>query len=161
MNTNTDEQQTESLSNLEVIPPSAIEAITRGETDIQISTAHKYPRSLAIFKKRAIEMATIDIETAESCLYARPVGGGKIAEGMSVRMAEIVGACYGNLRVGAMIVEMTPEYVKTRGVAHDLETNFASASEIMDSTIMADGKTPYSARMRVTAAKAAVAKARR
>jgi hypothetical protein len=147
--------------NLEVLPASALEAITRGEIDVQIATAHRYPRSIEMFKKRAIAMATIDIETAESCLYCRPVGGGKNAEGMSVRMAEIVGACYGNLRVGAIIVEQTEGYVKTRGVAHDLETNFASSSDIIESTMKADGKTPYDVRMRVVAAKAAVAKARR
>jgi hypothetical protein len=145
----------------EIIPASAIESMTRGEIDCQIATAHKYPRSLEMYKKRAIAMATIDIETAESCLYARPVGGGKVAEGMSVRMAEIVGACYGNLRVGAIILEMNLTEVKARGVAHDLETNFASSSDIIESCLKADGKTPYDARMRVTVAKAAVAKARR
>lgn len=139
----------------------ALEAITRGEIDIQIATAHRYPRSLDMYKKRAIAMATIDVETAESCLYCRPVGGGKNAEGMSVRMAEIVGSCYGNLRVGAIIIEQTETYIKARGVAHDLETNFASSSDIIESTLKADGKTPYDARMRVTVAKAAVAKARR
>jgi hypothetical protein len=106
-------------------------------------------------------MATIDTETAESCLYSRPVGGGKYAEGMSVRMAEIVGSCYGNLRVGAIILEQTETYVKARGVAHDLETNFASSSDIIESTLKQDGKTPFDPRMRVTVAKAAVAKARR
>lgn len=146
---------------IEVLPASALEAITRGEIDIQIATAHRYPRSLDMYKKRAIAMATIDIETAESCLYCRPVGGGKNAEGMSVRMAEIVGSCYGNLRVGAIILEQTETYVKARGVAHDLETNFASSSDIIESTLKQDGKTPFDARMRVTVAKAAVAKARR
>jgi hypothetical protein len=155
------ETESQSLSSIEVMPTSVLESITRGEIDIQIATAHKYPRSLDVYKKRAIAMATIDIETAESCLYARPVGGGKVAEGMSVRMAEIVGACYGNLRVGAIILEITDTQVKARGVAHDLETNFASSSDIIESCLKSDGKTPYDARMRVTVAKAAVAKARR
>lgn len=154
------ENETQSAS-LEVLPASALEAITRGEIDIQIATAHRYPRSLDMYKKRAIAMATIDVETAESCLYCRDVGGGKLAEGMSVRMAEIVGSCYGNLRVGAIIIEQTETYIKARGVAHDLETNFASSSDIIESTLKKDGKTPYDARMRVTVAKAAVAKARR
>lgn len=148
-------------ASLEVLPASALEAITRGEIDVQIATAHRYPRSLDMYKKRAIAMACIDVETAESCLYCRPVGGGKNAEGMSVRMAEIVGSCYGNLRVGAIIIEQTETYIKARGVAHDLETNFASSSDIIESTLKQDGKTPYDARMRVTVAKAAVAKARR
>src|SRR5690242_20436143 len=77
---------------LELVPSSALEAITRADTDVQITTAKKYPRSIELFKRRGIEMATIDEQTAESCLYARPVGKDfdtgkqKIAEGMSVRM---------------------------------------------------------------------------
>ncbi len=145
---------------IEVLPPSSLEAITRGEIDTQISTAHKFPRSMQTFKRRAVEMATLDEETAASCIYSRPVGGGKFAEGLSVRTAEIVGACYGNLRVGAMIVEQTPRYVTARGFAHDLESNFASSCEVIESTVKKDG-TPYDERMRVVIAKACLAKARR
>lgn len=141
-------------------PLSVVESITRGEIDTQISTAHKFPRSMQTFKRRAVEMATLDEDTAASCIYSRPVGGGKFAEGLSVRTAEIVGACYGNLRVAAMIVEQTDRYVKARGMAHDLESNFASACEVIESTVKKDG-TPYDERMRVVIAKACLAKARR
>lgn len=149
---------------LEVIQSGALEAITRGEIDTQITTAHRFPRSLSAFKQRALEMVAMDEETAASCIYSRPVGkeNGKpvYAEGLSVRTAEIVGACYGNLRVGAMVIEQTERYVKARGFAHDLESNFASSSEVIESTVDKYGK-PYSERMRVVIAKAAVAKARR
>jgi hypothetical protein len=143
----------------------ALMQITKGEIDQQIATAHQYPRSIAKFQKRALEMVTLDEETAESCIYARPVGKNpdgteKYAEGMSIRMAEIVGSCYGNLRVGAMLIEMTERYVKARGFAHDLETNFASTSEVVESTVDKRNR-PFSERMRVVVAKAALAKARR
>lgn len=149
---------------LEVVPAGSLEAITRGEIDVQISTAHRFPRSIATFKKRALEMVGLDEETAASCIYSRPVGkeNGKpvYAEGLSVRTAEIVGACYGNLRVGAMVIEQTERFVKARGFAHDLESNFASSSEVIESTVDRYGK-PFSERMRVVIAKACVAKARR
>ena len=149
---------------IEVLPPSAVEALQRGEIDTQISTAHKYPRSIATFKKRAIEMVSLDEDTAASCIYSRPVGKEngvmKYAEGMSVRLAEIVGACYGNLRVGATIVEMTQRHVTARGYAHDLESNYASSSEVIESTVDKHGRS-YTERMRVVVAKAALAKARR
>ena len=157
MNTTTEIVPQEQFS---LAPVSAIESITRGEIDVQISTAHRFPRSMQNFKRRAIEMATLDEDTAASCLYSRPVGGGKFAEGLSVRTAEIVGACYGNLRVGAMIVEQTERYVTARGFAHDLESNFASACEVIESTVKRDG-APYDERMRVVIAKACLAKARR
>src|SRR5262245_35139208 len=151
---------------LTAFAPSAIEALNRSEIDVQIATARRFPRSLESFHRRAISMATIDEETAESCLYRRPVGkkkgggGNEYAEGMSVRMAEIVGACYGNLRVYATLIEQPDEYVRARGMAIDLETNFASSSEVIESTLKQDG-TPYSARMRVVVAKATLSKARR
>lgn len=148
----------------------AVELITRAELDVQIVTAHRFPRSMAVFQKRALAMATLDEETAESCIYRRPVGKKKneqtgkweesYAEGMSIRMAEIVGASYGNLRVGASLIEQTERFVRARGFAHDLETNFASTSEVVEATTDKDGK-PYSERMRVVVAKAALSKARR
>lgn len=143
---------------------NALMSIVRAEIDIQVSTAHQYPRSMQTFKRRALEMVTLDEETAQSCIYRRPVGkkGGQVeyAEGKSIRMAEIVGACYGNLRVQATLVEQTPRFVRARGVAHDLESNFAASSEVIESTVKADG-TPFSERMAVVVAKAALSKARR
>ena len=148
----------------EVLPPNAVESMTRAEIDIQITTAHRFPRSMAAFKKRALDMACIDEETALSCIYSRPVGmkNGKqtFAEGLSVRMAEIVGAAYGNLRVGATLIEQTERFVRARGFAHDLEANFAATSEVIESTVKRDG-TPYDERMRVVIAKACLAKALR
>ncbi len=149
----------------EVVTGSALERIERATVDVQIATAHQYPRSMAVFKKRAMEMVTLDEETAQSCIYRRPVGKDKsgrpeYAEGKSIRMAEIVGACYGNIRVGSILVEQTPRYVKARGVAHDLESNFAASSEVVESTVDRNGN-PYSERMRMVVAKATLAKARR
>jgi hypothetical protein len=154
-----------SLVSVDASVNQALAQITKAEIDQQVATAHAWPRSIAKFQKRALEMVTFDEETAESCIYSRPVGKNpdgtqKYAEGLSVRTAEIVGACYGNLRVGAILVEMTERYVKARGFAHDLETNFASTSEVVESTVDKYGR-PFSERMRVVVAKAALAKARR
>jgi hypothetical protein len=154
------------IESVEVLGPmnNAMERIEKANIDVQIATAHQYPRSMATFKKRALEMVTLDEETAQSCIYRRPVGksGNKVeyAEGKSIRLAEIVGACYGNLRVAAMIIEMNPRFVKARGMAHDLESNFAASSEVVEATIDRNGN-PYSERMRVVIAKACLAKARR
>lgn len=151
---------------LEVIPPSALEALQRGEIDSQIATAHRFPRSMAEFKKRALAMATIDEETAASCLYSKPVGKDpdsgeqKYAEGLSVRAAEICAASYGNLRVSATIIDQTPRRVVCRGMAIDLEANYAVSSETSEPTIYKNGN-PYTEGHRNTIAKATLAKARR
>lgn len=147
---------------LEVVTPTALEAITNSEISQQIATAHKFPRSMEAFKKRALNMALIDEETAASCIYCRPVGkkDGKqqYAEGLSIRLAEIVGASYGNIRVGSMIIEQTDRFVKCRGAAHDLESNFASTSECIEPTVKSNGE-PFSESMRNVVAKACLAKA--
>lgn len=154
----------ENSQETELMPPATIEMIANAEINQQVATAHRFPRSMERFKKTAIAMATMDDETAESCIYFRPVGkkDGKeqFVEGMSVRMAEIVGASYGNLRVAATIIEQTERFVRARGMAIDLESNFASSSEVIESTIDKYGN-PYSERMRIVTAKAALAKARR
>uniref|UniRef100_A0A6M3KLT4 Uncharacterized protein n=1 Tax=viral metagenome TaxID=1070528 RepID=A0A6M3KLT4_9ZZZZ len=146
-------------------PVSALSEITKGEIDIQIATAHKFPRSLEEFNERAIEMVSQDIETAESCIYLRPVGKDKfgkqiIVEGESVRLAEIVAACYGNIRVVATIIEQTDQHVIARGMAHDLQSNNAQSAEAIESNIDSNGKQ-YSNYKKLLNAKVALAKARR
>lgn len=144
----------------EVVEGGALMQLEKASIDMQVATAHQYPRSMTSFKRRAVDMATMDEETASSCIYRRPVGDGKTAEGMSIRTAEIVGACYGNLRVGARIIEQNERYVVAQGVAHDLESNFLSSCEVVESTVTKSGR-PYSERMRIVVAKVALAKARR
>jgi len=160
-----EEVYTEPITGEMVETTGVLGHIERATIDIQIATAHQYPRSITLFKNRALEMVTLDEETAQSCIYRRPVGKNpngtpKYAEGKSIRMAEIVASCYGNIRVGAMLIEQTDRFVKARGMAHDLESNFAASTEVIESTVTSNG-TPYSERMRIVVAKACLAKARR
>jgi hypothetical protein len=144
------------------VPANALEQIERASIDIQIATAKKYPRSMAKFYERATAMVTFDAETAASCLYRRPVGKEngvmKYAEGESVRLAEIVAASFGNIRVAGRITEMEPRHVKAQGVAFDLETNTAYTAEVVESTVNKQG-VPFSERMRVVVSKSAQSKA--
>lgn len=114
-------------------PPSfASEGFTLSrneEIDVQIQTAKKYPRKLTTFKQRATQMATLDEETAASMFYALPRGG-KPIEGPSIRIAEVVASAYGNLRVGARIIEVGEKYVTAQGACHDLENNVAVTVEV-------------------------------
>ena len=117
---------TELAQQHEIIPLNAIESMTRAEVDIQISTAKRYPRSIAQVKKDMLSFATLDQETAESCFYSLPRGGKNI-QGPSVRLAEIAVACYGNLRAGVRVVEAISTgdqpHVVLQAVCHDLEKN--------------------------------------
>src|SRR5689334_11587126 len=88
---------------MELVEPSAMEAIQRAEIDVQIATAKRYPRQLSLVKSHMMSFATLDQETAEACFYNLPRGGKNI-QGPSVRLAEIAVSCYGNLRAGSRIL---------------------------------------------------------
>jgi hypothetical protein len=131
-----------------VTPPSALEALTRSELDVQITTARRYPRSLALFKSTAASIIRLDQETARSCFYALPRrqrqddGTAKrvTITGPSVRLAEIVAAAWGNLRAGARVVAETDREVVAQGYAHDLQANNAVVMETQRRIVDRDGR---------------------
>lgn len=146
---------------VEVIDQAALATIQGVEIDRQVATAHQYPRSLAIFKRKAMEMATLDEETARACLYALPRkdhGVTKMIEGESIRMAEIVASSFGNLRIQSTIINQTPTRGTVRAVCHDLENNVAISVEKQYRTCYKDGR-PYNDDMQIMAANAASSKA--
>lgn len=97
-------------------------AIVRSEVEAQLSAAHKYPRSPKRFLNEAIGLATLTQEVAEACIYSLPRGGKMIA-GPSVRLAEIAASAYGNMQIGARVVDAEEREVVAQGVAWDMEKN--------------------------------------
>lgn len=97
---------------------------TRGEVDMQISTAKQYPRDIARFLRQAETLATISDDIAASCFY-KLKRSGKDIEGPSVRFAEIVATAWGNIRIDARTVSEDARFVYAEGVAWDLERNNA------------------------------------
>jgi hypothetical protein len=106
-----------------------LESQTRGEIDVQIATAKAYPRTVSLVTKKILDLATISQDTAESCWYTLPRGG-KAIEGPSVRMAEIVAASWGNLRVQSRVVGDDGKIITCQAACIDLETNFAAQVEV-------------------------------
>ena len=143
---------------------TSLEQIERAQYDVAVATAHKYPRNIERFIKEAVAVVKLDQETAEACIFRRPVGKKdgreEYAEGLSVRMAEIVAAFYGNIVYGSMIIEQTDRFVKARGQARDIQRNVTSSCEVVESTVTKNGQ-PFSERMRIVVAKSALSKARR
>ncbi len=137
----------------EVAHPQVVELVQRAEIDMQIATAKKYPRDLARVKKKMLDFATLDEDTAESCFYSVPREG-KTIQGPSVRLAEIAVACYGNLRAAARIVDNDGKTITSQGVCHDLESNTLISMEVKRRITTKAGKT-YSEDMQVTAGNAA------
>lgn len=139
--------------------PSALEAIERANIDIQISTARRFPRSLAVVKTRMMNLATLDEETAASCFY-KLARQGKSIDGPSIRLAEIAASSYGNLRFGARVIASDSKQITAQGFCHDLETNVLSTIEIRRRITDKNGRT-YSDDMIVTTGNAACAIAAR
>jgi len=123
-------------SELEVVQPTALEAISRAEIDVAIATArrfpHHQPHQLSVVKQRMMSFATLDEDTAASCFYTLPRGGKNI-QGPSVRLAEIAVSCFGNLRAGSRIIHTSTDganpHVVVQSVVMDLEANVSVSIE--------------------------------
>lgn len=111
---------------------TAVAVLERAAIDMQIATAHQYPRTLSRVKADMLSFATLDEETAATCFYTLPRGN-KVIQGPSVRLAEIAVSSYGNLRAGARVIETVSEgpnpHVVVQAIAHDLEKNVAVTIE--------------------------------
>lgn len=113
---------------------TVVEQLARAECDIQIATAKRFPRSIEKFRKQAMALATESAEVAAKCFYSLPrgkddSGRAKTIEGPSIRMAEIIASCWGNMRIEARIVSIEEEQVVARATCHDLENNVATSME--------------------------------
>jgi len=107
----------------------ALGALNRSEIDVQVATAKQYPRSMKRFRQTALELATLDEETAASMFYALPRGR-KTIDGPSVRLAEIIMHAWTNLRAESDIIAIDETHLTAMGWAIDLETNIACRSRV-------------------------------
>lgn len=146
-----------------VAVPTALEAVTRGEIDIQIRTARAYPRSIQAFKQSAEAMACLDEDTAASCCYklpARKGGDGKPIEGPSVRLAEIIATAWQHMRVQGVIVDEQDRHLVLGASAWDLQNNNAWSVQVRRRITTKDGAR-YSEDMINTTANAGISIATR
>lgn len=104
-------------------------ALNASEIDTQIATAKRYPRSLKLFRREALEMVTLTEEVAGECIYSLPRGG-KAIEGPSARFAEVVASAWGNCRAGARVISEDDRFVTSQGVFIDLQRNSAVTYEV-------------------------------
>lgn len=120
----------------------ALTAVTKAEIDIQITTAKVYPRSIVAFKRQALELATLDQETARTMFYSLPArkGSDKAIVGMSVRLAEVAQSCWGNMRSESDIVSIDDKHVTAMGSCFDLEKNVATRIRVKRRITTREGK---------------------
>lgn len=134
-----------------------VSLVSKAELDQAIATAHQWPRSLTKFRRDALEMATMDEQTANECIYALPrkdQGETKMITGPSARLAEIIISAWGNVRAGARVIDEGREFVTAQGVFHDLEKNVGITYEVKRRITGRNGNR-YSADMIAVTANAA------
>lgn len=135
------------------VDSSALAIISRQEIDVQISTAHRFPRSITAFRNDAGSMATLNDAVAAECSYALPRDG-KVIEGPSVRFAEILLSSWGNCRAAARVVNEEGNFITAQGMFHDLQKNSAVVFEVRKRITNKHGKR-YNDDMIITAGNAA------
>jgi len=121
------------------VESGTVALLNKSEIDMQVATAHKYPRSIKRFRDESLQMVTLNESVAESCIYALPRGG-KTIEGPSARFAEVVASAWGNCRAGARVVSDHGDFITAQGVFHDLERNVAITYEVQRRITDSKGK---------------------
>ncbi len=126
------------ISNM-AVESGTVALLNKSEIDMQVATAHKYPRSIKRFRDETLQMVTLNEIVAESCIYALPRGG-KTIEGPSARFAEVIASAWGNCRAGARVVSDQGDFITAQGVFHDLERNVAITFEVQRRITDSKGK---------------------
>jgi hypothetical protein len=148
MNDQTDPISEGVLSGPPALPPALVSAdsslavaLARAEVDQQIATARAFPRSIGNSLSMMTEMATMNIEIAEECIYSLPRGGKQI-RGPSIRFAEIVRNAWGNSRDDARVehVDRIARTVECKAIYHDLQANIATSATVNRTIELKKGK---------------------
>lgn len=142
------EENYEDEGSLQVMDISAIEAQTRGEIDMQIATAHKFPRNIVKSTNDAVAIATMNKDMAESCGYSLPrrqkqPNGEYITTyimGPSVHLATVLCQCWGNLRADTKVVNVGEKTLTSQSTVIDLEKNVGIRIETMRSIMTKYGR---------------------
>ena len=96
-------------------------------TEIARQTKRNIPDTLMEIES----LATLSREVALSCFYVViNKDNGKPFMGISVRLAELIASCWGNIHTGAKIINKTPNELTVQGFVHDFEKNTVVTVEI-------------------------------
>jgi len=140
------EELDDSSRETEIVNPSSLGAIVRSEIEAQVATARRYPRSIKRFLDKALSQVNAHKSIAEKCIYALERWDAKeqkkkIINGPSVRMAEILASCYGNLRCQTRIASIDDRFIKVEASCLDTENNVGISQEVQRRITTAAGKT--------------------
>lgn len=109
--------------------PSVLEEMIMAGVASQSEAAQRRPRNEDAFIEKAIRLATASEARAEQCRYTMPRDG-KIIEGPSARLGELILYAWGNCAAGARVVTMDREFVYAQGFYYDIERNIRIMREV-------------------------------
>lgn len=127
------------VETVEEVSPLTIYQQDKAQIDVQISTAHAYPRNIKVSLNDAIAVVTMDVDTAKTCTYSLPRGG-KAITGPSVHLAKILAQVWGNLRVEAKVVSIDAKTITSEAVCFDLQKNLAIKAQVKRSIMGKAGR---------------------
>ncbi|MEE9481184.1 MAG: hypothetical protein V3V34_11675 [Kiloniellales bacterium] len=100
----------------------------RAEVEARFLMAERHPRDWITVRTRVLQSCERP-RFAEGAMYKVPVGGGNYAEGPSIRLAEELHRCAGNLDVRRVLVHDDDERQIWRVTVTDLETNSSESAD--------------------------------
>lgn len=121
------------------IDPGNLYVNEKANIDVQVSTAHQYPRTISRAVANSIQAVTLNEEVASTCTYSVPRGG-KAITGPSVHLAKIIVQNWGNIRVGARVISVGEKDVTSEAVCWDLENNIAIQTSVKRSIMTRKGR---------------------
>lgn len=88
---------------------------------------------------------------AEVAIYRKPIGGGKTAEGLSIRFAEEAARAWGNLYISKSLIADEPDKEIWKVYCVDLESNVTESEDVtvektVEQSFMRDGEPPIAVR---------------
>lgn len=100
----------------------AVAESSRAMVESRYVMALRRPRDIDVFRSNILKECK-RAGFASSAIYAKPIGGGKRAEGFSIRFAEAALRCYGNADVSVENIYDDDKKRITRILVTDLENN--------------------------------------
>jgi hypothetical protein len=113
----------------EVDDSQALVKLNKGELEMQMEFARKYPRQMSKVMKMLRERTCYSPAIALEMTYSLPRGGKQIT-GASSRFAEILAASWGNNMSLCRVVGSDAEFVRAQGIYFDCESNYRHGREV-------------------------------
>ena len=97
-------------------------AMLRMENETIMAECRMHPRNMSKIKSELEELLNNFPEFADDAIYSKDVGGGKLAEDLSIRAAEALAEAYGYNRIRASVAIVDDNHVKIEATFTDFQT---------------------------------------